>query len=67
MQASRLPDGADVVSDLAIDITLPGRARLDLTYAHPLDPPLLTGTTAKVPKDRFLISLTAQLLPWGRS
>jgi hemolysin activation/secretion protein len=49
-----------------VRFTLPGRARLDLTYAHPLDPPLLTGATAKVPKDRFLISLTAQLLPWGR-
>lgn len=49
-----------------VRFTLPGRARLDLTYAHPLDPPLLTGTTAKVPKDRFLVSLTAQLLPWSR-
>ena len=49
-----------------VRFTLPGRARLDLTYAHPLDPPLLTGTTAKVPKDRILVSLTAQLLPWGR-
>ena len=49
-----------------VRFTLPGRARLDLTYAHPLDPPLLTGTTAKVPKDRFLFSLTTQLLPWGR-
>ena len=48
-----------------VRFTLPGAARLDLTYAHPLDPPLLTGTTAKVPKDRFLISLTMQLVPFG--
>jgi hemolysin activation/secretion protein len=48
-----------------VRFTLPGAARLDLTYAHPLDRPLLTGATAKVPKDRFLISLTAQLVPFG--
>lgn len=48
-----------------VRFTLPGAARLDLTYAHPLDPPLLTGANAKVPKDRLLISLTAQLVPFG--
>ena len=47
-------------------LTLPGRARLDVTYAHPLDPPLLTGANAKVPKDRILVSFTTQLLPWSR-
>ena len=48
-----------------VRFTLPGYARLDLTYAHPLDPPLLTGTTAKVPSDRVLVSFTAQLVPFG--
>ncbi len=48
-----------------VRITLPGYARLDVTYAHPLDPPLLTGATAKVPSDRVLVSFTAQLVPFG--
>ena len=48
-----------------VRITLSGIARLDVTYAHPLDPPLLTGASAKVPKDRILVSLTAQLVPFG--
>ena len=48
-----------------VRITLPGYARLDVTYAHPLDRPLLTGATAKVPSDRVLISFTAQLVPFG--
>ena len=48
-----------------VRFTLPGAARLDLTYAHPIDPPLLTGATAKVPKDRLLVSLTMQLVPFG--
>ena len=46
-------------------VTLSGIARHDVTYAHPLDPPLLTGANAKVPKDRVLVSLTAQLVPFG--
>lgn len=48
-----------------VRVTLSGIARLDVTYAHPLDPPLLTGASAKVPKDRILVSLTAQLVPFG--
>jgi hemolysin activation/secretion protein len=41
--------------------------QLDVTYAHPLDPPLLTGTTTIVPPgDRVLFSLTAKLVPFGR-
>lgn len=48
-----------------VRITLSGVARLDVTYAHPLDKPLLTGATARVPKDRVLVSLTAQLVPFG--
>ena len=48
-----------------VRVTLSGVARLDVTYAHPLDPPLLTGASAKVPKDRILVSLTAQLVPFG--
>ena len=48
-----------------VRVTLAGFARLDVTYAHPLDPPLLTGATAKVPKDRLLVSLTAQLVPFA--
>lgn len=37
----------------------------DLTYAHPLDPPLLTGVNIKPSPDRFMFSLTAQLIPFG--
>jgi hemolysin activation/secretion protein len=48
-----------------VRVTLSGVARLDVTYAHPLDPPLLTGASAKVPSDRVLVSLTAQLVPFG--
>ena len=48
-----------------VRVTLSGIARLDVTYAHPLDKPLLTGANAKVPKDRVLVSLTAQLVPFG--
>jgi hemolysin activation/secretion protein len=40
--------------------------RLDLTYTHPLDPPLLAGTDISPPGDRVLASLTIQLLPFGR-
>ena len=48
-----------------VRVTLSGIARLDVTYAHPIDKPLLTGVTARVPKDRVLVSLTAQLVPFG--
>ena len=48
-----------------VRLTLPGFARLDIAYAHPIDPPLLTGALAKVPKDRLLVSLTMQLVPFG--
>ena len=48
-----------------VRFTLPGQARLDIAYAHPLDPPLLTGALNKVPKDRVLVSLTMQLVPFG--
>jgi hemolysin activation/secretion protein len=40
--------------------------RLDLTYTHPLDPPLLTGANVSPPGDRVLFSLTVQLVPFGR-
>ena len=39
---------------------------LDVTYAHPLDPPLLTGATIAPPGDRVMFSLTAKLVPFGR-
>ena len=39
--------------------------RLDLTYAHPLDPPLLTGTDVKRSSDRVMFSITAQLYPFN--
>lgn len=48
-----------------VRFTLPGQARLDIAYAHPLDPPLLTGVLNRVPKDRVLVSLTMQLVPFG--
>lgn len=41
-------------------------ARLDLTYTHPLDPPLLAGTNIRPPKDRVLASLTIQFSPHSR-
>jgi hemolysin activation/secretion protein len=40
--------------------------RLDVTYTHPLDPPLLAGTDVSPPGDRVLASLTIQLVPFGR-
>jgi hemolysin activation/secretion protein len=40
--------------------------RLEVTYTHPLDPPLLAGTQVSPPGDRVLASLTIQLLPFGR-
>ena len=40
--------------------------RLDVTYTHPLDPPLLAGTDVSPPDDRVLASLTIQLVPFGR-
>lgn len=46
-------------------VTVTGTLRLDLTYAHPLDPPLLTGTEIKRSPDRFMISLVTQLYPFG--
>ena len=48
-----------------VRVSLLGSMRLDLTYAHPLDPPLLTGVNIKPPPDRFMFSLTAQLIPFG--
>jgi hemolysin activation/secretion protein len=39
---------------------------VDLTYTHPLDPPLLTGTNIVPPGDRVMFSLTAKLVPFGR-
>lgn len=40
--------------------------RIDVTYTHPLDPPLLAGTDVSPPDDRVLASLTIQLVPFGR-
>ncbi|HMP56715.1 MAG TPA: hypothetical protein PKD92_09115, partial [Novosphingobium sp.] len=46
-------------------VTLTQGVRAELTYTHPLDPPLLTGTQIRPPADRFLFSLTFQLAPFG--
>jgi hypothetical protein len=46
-------------------ITAFNSARLELTYAHPMDPPLLTGTNVRRPSDKVLASLTVQLVPFG--
>ena len=46
-------------------VTAFGSARLEVTYAHPLDPPLLTGTAVKRASDKVLASLTVQLVPFG--
>lgn len=40
-------------------------ARLEVTYVHPMDPPLLTGVNVRRPSDRVLVSLTTQLVPFG--
>lgn len=39
--------------------------RLEASYTHPLDPPLLAGTNIKRAPDRVLFSLTAQIVPFG--
>lgn len=44
---------------------LPGRALLEVTYAHPEDPPLLIPGARRAP-DRLLLSLTFQFPPGGR-
>lgn len=41
------------------------RMQLEVTYAHPLDRVLLTGSNTRPPSDRVLVSLTAQLLPFN--
>ena len=46
-------------------ITAFSSARLEVTYAHPMDPPLLTGTNVKRASDKVLASLTVQLVPFG--
>ena len=46
-------------------LTLINGLKLDVLYAHPLDPPLLTGVTVKRAPDRVMFSLTAQLVPFG--
>ena len=46
-------------------VTAFGSARLEVTYAHPLDPPLLTGTAVQRASDKVLASLTVQLVPFG--
>lgn len=48
-------------------VTLFNSMRLDVTYAHPLDPPLLTGVNIKRAPDRIMASLTAQIIPFGSS
>lgn len=44
-------------------VILPGRAVLEVTYAHPQDKALLIDD--RRPPDRLLISLTTQLVPFG--
>ncbi len=46
-------------------LTVINGLKLDVTYAHPLDPPLLTGTNVHRSPDRIMVSLTAQLVPFG--
>lgn len=48
-----------------VRMTLFNAMRLDLTYARPLDPPLLTGVNIKRAPDRFMFSLTSQIIPFG--
>ncbi len=46
-------------------LTAFGSARLEVTYAHPLDPPLLSGSPIRRASDKVLASLTVQLVPFG--
>lgn len=46
-------------------LTLSQAVRLDLTYTHALDRPLLTGALSRRPKDRVLASMTIQFVPFG--
>lgn len=47
-------------------LTLSQAVRLDLTYTHALDRPLLTGgALSRRPKDRLLASMTIQFVPFG--
>lgn len=39
--------------------------RLDVTYTHALDKPLLVGALSRRPKDRVLVSMTFQFVPFG--
>jgi hemolysin activation/secretion protein len=48
-----------------VRITVINGAKLEVTYAHPLDPPLLTGTNVTRSPDRLMFSLTAQFVPFG--
>lgn len=50
-----------------VRLTMFNSMRLDLTYAHPFDPPLLTGNNIKRAPDRIMASLTAQIIPFGAS
>jgi hemolysin activation/secretion protein len=50
-----------------VRMTVFNSIRMDLTYAHPLDPPLLTGVNIKRAPDRVMFSLTSQLIPFGTS
>ena len=48
-----------------VRFTYRGSIRADLTFAHPLDPPLLTGANIRRSPNRVMFSLTAQLFPFG--
>ncbi len=48
-----------------VRITLFNSIRADVTYAHPLDPPLLTGVNIKRSPNRLMLSITAQIFPFG--
>lgn len=47
-----------------VRFTLFNSMRLDVTYARPLDRPLLTGNVTRAPA-RLMASLTAQIIPFG--
>jgi hemolysin activation/secretion protein len=46
-------------------VSLAQAIRLDVTYTHALDKPLLTGAFAKRPEDRVLVSMTFQFVPFS--
>ncbi|HQS68509.1 MAG: hypothetical protein B7Y36_07915 [Novosphingobium sp. 28-62-57] len=46
-------------------VSLAQAIRLDVTYTHALDKPLLTGAFSRRPEDKVLVSMTFQFVPFS--